>query len=181
VELLGLVERDHGDLLELVSGAIATLERGRRDRRQADRLVAAATRHLAAEEQYLWPAVRDALPGSPSLVVDGRRRSAVTRRLLRSLDRRDAYGDAGDAALRTLAADLEDHVRWQRQRVLTDLAGALDPPDNASAGRRYATALTHAPTRPHRLALVNPAALKTLGAAAARVDRVRDPLTGRAR
>jgi hypothetical protein len=181
MELLRLVERDHDDLLGLSAATLATVESGRRDRREADRLVAAATRHLAAEQQYLWPVTRDVLPESRWVAAEGRRRAATTRRHLRHLDRRDVVDDAADAALRALVADLEDHVRWQRRCVLTRLAGALDPPDDADAGHRYAIALAGAPTRPHRLALVNPASLKVVGAAAARLDRVRDRLTGRAR
>lgn len=178
MDLVTKVERDHDDLLALAATAVRSGADGRRDRRQIDRLVAAATRHTAAEEQYLWPVVRDAVGPASPLVRQGRRRAASVRRSLRALDR---GAGTDDGVLADAAAAVLDHVEWQRDAVLPPLAAALGRSDAERAGERYTAALAAAPTRPHRFGLGSPVALKTLGRVLAKGDRLRDTLSRRGR
>ncbi|MEJ3748767.1 hemerythrin domain-containing protein [Actinomycetes bacterium KLBMP 9797] len=139
-----------------------------RPREVADVLAATASRHLCAEEQYLYPAVRAALPDGATLVE---REIAADRALRRALRR-----PAADPA--TLTSELRRHAE-----AVTALAAALaavtPPGDLVRLGNRVEVAEEAAPTRPHPDAPARPPWNKITDPALGVCDRVRDVLTGR--
>ncbi|GAA4467658.1 hemerythrin domain-containing protein [Phytohabitans houttuyneae] len=136
----------------------------RRRRDLADVLTATASRHLSAEAQYLYPAVRAAVPGGDALAD---REVAATRELLAAL--RD--GEGGEERLRRHAYATAD--------LLDRLAAVASEEDLVRLGNRIETAEEAAPTRPHPGAPAATPWNKLTEPAIGLVDRLRDAVTGR--
>ncbi|GAB3525679.1 hemerythrin domain-containing protein [Phytohabitans suffuscus] len=164
--------RAAGDLLadehrQLAALCAALAEPGlppRRRRDLADVLTATATRHLCAEAQYLYPAVRSTVPGGDALAD---REIAATRDLLAAL--RD--GRERERRLRRHAYATAD--------LLDRLAGVASTEDLVRLGNRIETAEEAAPTRPHPGAPARAPLNKLTDPAIGLVDRLRDAVTGR--
>ncbi len=139
--------------------------------------------HLAAIEECLYGVARRTLPDGAATV---HQQIAVDRRLheaLWRLDRRltgdvhHAHHDV-DELEKAVRARLEEHAAGEH-RLLEHLLAVLDDEARADLTRRMATALEHAPTRPHPHAphpLWVGGALLRLEALA---DRLRDLMDGR--
>ncbi|WP_405433023.1 hemerythrin domain-containing protein [Micromonospora sp. NBC_00617] len=161
-----IVDREHRQLLALVdqlTGPDATPQEG------LAVLTAALSRHVSAEEQYLLPAVRAALPSRA--------------------DRVDAEIDA-DAALLAALKGLSDETLTEvadRVRRHVDGVGALVAELRAVAtreelirlGNRLEIAEEAAPTRPHPGTPATPPWNRIVEPAVGVVDKVRDAVTRR--
>ncbi|MGQ5265245.1 hemerythrin domain-containing protein [Micromonospora sp. ZYX-F-536] len=161
-----IVDREHQQLLELLTqldGPEATPQEG------LPVLTAALSRHLSAEEQYLLPAVRAALPAAAERV--------------------DAEIDA-DAALLAALKGLTDETLTDvvvRVRRHVDGVGALVAELRAVAseeelirlGNRLEIAEEAAPTRPHPGTPATPPWNRIVEPAVGVVDKVLDAVTRR--
>ncbi|MEV4824279.1 hemerythrin domain-containing protein [Micromonospora sp. NPDC049275] len=161
-----IVDREHRQLLALVdqlTGPDATPQEG------LAVLTAALSRHLSAEEQYLLPAVRAALPAESGRV--------------------DAEIDA-DVALLAALKGLSDETLTdvaERVRRHVDGVGALVAELSAVAtseelirlGNRLEIAEEAAPTRPHPGTPATPPWNRIVEPAVGVVDKVRDAVTRR--
>jgi hypothetical protein len=136
----------------------------RRRRDLADVLTATAARHLSAEAQYLYPAVRSAVPGGAALAD---REIAATRDLLAAL----RAGRGGARRLRRHA--------YATAELLDRLAAVASPEELVRLGNRIETAEEAAPTRPHPRAPASAPWNKITDPAIGLVDRLRDAVTGR--
>ncbi len=148
--LLAILDEQHAQLLDLPYG---------------DVLVAEATRHLAAEAQYLYPAVRRVLPDGTALADRELRRARELRAALRS-------GVDVDRALRRHVAGCAELFPALREH--------LDEVAQIRLGNRVEIALEAAPTRPHPWAPDRPPLNKWVDPLVGVADKVRDALTGRA-
>ncbi|RKN15348.1 hemerythrin domain-containing protein [Micromonospora musae] len=161
-----IVGQEHRQLLELVArltGPDPTADE------QLAVLTAALSRHLSAEEQYLLPAVRSAVP--------------------ESADRVDRILDADAAllgALRTLAEDdLNDVAERVRRHVeevgalVVELRAVATEEELIRLGNRLEIAEEAAPTRPHPDTPATPPWNRVVEPALGVVDKVRDVVSGR--
>ncbi|MEV4659789.1 hemerythrin domain-containing protein [Micromonospora sp. NPDC049301] len=161
-----IVDREHQQLLALLdqlTGPDATPQEG------LAVLTAALSRHLSAEEQYLLPAVRAALPDAAERV--------------------DAELNADAALLATLKALSDDSLSdvVERVRRHVDGVGALVAGLRAVAseeelirlGNRLEIAEEAAPTRPHPGTPATPPWNRIVEPAVGVVDKVRDAVTRR--
>ncbi|SCF13792.1 Hemerythrin HHE cation binding domain-containing protein [Micromonospora coriariae] len=161
-----IVDREHRQLLALLdqlTGADVAPQDG------LTVLTAALSRHLSAEEQYLLPAVRAALPDT--------------------VERVDAEINA-DAALLGILTALSDETLIEvadRVRRHVDGVGALVAELRAVAteeelirlGNRLEIAEEAAPTRPHPGTPATPPWNRIVEPVVGVVDKVRDAVTGR--
>jgi len=154
---------EHRELAALCAALAEPDLPARRRRDLTDVLTATAARHLSAEAQYLYPAVRAGVPDGAALAD---REIAATRDLLDALRtgegraeklRRHAYATAGLLDRLRAVASAEELVRL---------------------GNRIETAEEAAPTRPHPGAPAAPWN-KVTDPAIGLVDRLRDAVTGR--
>lgn len=161
-----IVDREHRQLLALVdqlSGPDATPNEA------LAVLTAALSRHISAEEQYLLPAVRAALPDESARV--------------------DAEIDADAALLAALKGLTDERVTEVAERVHrhVDAVGALVAELRAVAtqeelirlGNRLEIAEEAAPTRPHPSTPATPPWNRIVEPAVGVVDKVRDAVTRR--
>lgn len=145
-----------------------------------DRLIAASSRHEAAEELAFWPEVGRRAQDGRSLRDEGLRQEGDARAVLDAL-----RFETGDAAFRSgiteVAALVRAHIEFEEERVWPALRHATGPIGARLSGARYALAARMTPTRPHPNGPQRALGLATVGAATAAVDRMRDRLGGRRR
>lgn len=139
-------------------------------------LAAALTRHLSAEEQYLYPTVRAVLPDGERLArIEIDADKAISHAL-----RRLAAGPPTDLrGLAEVEPALRLHIRRAEESLFPQLRAALDVNDLIRLGNRVQIAEEAAPTRPHPGTPFTPPWNKLVEPAVGVVDKVRDVATRR--
>jgi hypothetical protein len=160
-----LLAAEHRELAEL-SGRLAA-EPG--DARLAGVVIATLARHLSAEEQYLHPALRAAVPGGAGLAAGERARDRLLLELLRRLGRGERVADQ-------VAEGVRRHVSTDALRLL---AAVVAEEDLIRLGNRVEMAEEAAPTRPHPGTPATPPWNKIIDPAVGVVDKLRDVISRR--
>ena len=176
---LDVLAEQHRELLELCARLTADEPDPKRHRRIADVVVATLSRHLSAEEQYLYPAVRAVVPGG-ELLAD--RELAEDHELLVMLKRFEATrrDEATWAALAVdIAAAVRRHAETDERELFPVLRQMAPIEDLIRIGNRIETAEEAAPTRPHPSTPARPPWNKVVDPAVAVVDKIRDVAGGR--
>jgi hemerythrin-like domain-containing protein len=177
--VVDVIGEQHDKLLELCDRLTDEDVDQRRRLKIADVVVATLSRHLSAEEQYLYPAVRAVVPGGGELAD---RELAEDHALLVTLKhftatRRD------DSAFGALAADIaaavRRHVEADDAELFPVLLRMAPVEDLIRVGNRIETAEEAAPTRPHPSTPARPPWNKVVDPAVAVVDKIRDVAGGR--
>lgn len=141
-------------------------------------LIIAESQHEAIEEQFFWPAVRDAI--GDGIVDKALEQEQAGKKLLQRLeDGKPGEPDYHDALQEFVKAGRE-HIAYEQDVVWPQVERVISREDLEKIGEKLEQAKKIAPTRPHPGTPPNPAVLKTVGMGAAVVDHVRDALTGRA-
>jgi hemerythrin-like domain-containing protein len=104
-------------------------------------------RHETAEEQHLWPAVREVLPDGDEWVARGRRQEQEATETLLAAGRADCQSEEFDDLVETLTTQLHKHVALEDQ-VFLRLREAMPEPDRAELGRRVLAAQEDVTPRP---------------------------------
>ncbi|MCK7624379.1 hemerythrin domain-containing protein [Streptomyces sp. RS10V-4] len=170
---------DHREVDELFDALMAQPAGAERRRELADRITVELVRHSVAEEQHLYPAVREHVEGGRTLADKELRDHAEVERLLKALESLDATDDRFDQQIATLKTTVQAHVRDEESRLFPLLADACSAAVLDELGDKVRRAKKRAPTRPHPSAPDTPPANKLLAPGAGLVDRARDLLSGR--
>lgn len=138
-----------------------------------ERMVMDLVRHFVAEEQYLYPTVRERLPEGDRLAHEGWTADREIERHLRALEGPELTPDRLAAAWTELRAAFAAHV--QRQEPLFDaLAAACSPAELDRLGEDVLGSEQLAPTRPRILAPSSPVANKVTSFLEGYLDKARD-------
>lgn len=142
-------------------------------------LVIAEAQHEAIEEQFFWPAVRDALEDGDELADEAISQEQAGKKLLQRLE----DGNPGETdyheALQEFVKVGREHIRYEQEVVWPKFEAAVSQKDREKLGDKLEAAKKVAPTRPHPDTPGNPLVQKTMGMGAALVDHVRDAASGR--
>jgi len=177
--LISVITQDHRE----VEAVFQELESGegtpehRRD--LADHVIAELVRHSVAEEEYMYPAAREALEGGDELADHELEEHAEAEKLMKQLDGLDPTDPRFDELLGTLMAEIRHHIEEEETDLLPKLEAACSQEQLRDLGEKVVRAKAMAPTHPHPSAPDKPPANKLLAPGAALVDRMRDALTGR--
>lgn len=140
-------------------------------------LIIAESQHEAIEEQFFWPAVRNAI--GDSLADKAIEQEQAGKKLLQRLE----DGKPGDRdyheALQEFVKAGREHIAYEQEVVWPQVEVAISREDREKIGEKLEAAKKMASTRPHPNTPPNPTVLKTMGMGAAVVDHVRDAVTGR--
>lgn len=167
--VVDIVTQQHDELLDLCE----LLESTPHDGRLTGVVIATLSRHLSAEEQYLYPAVRLVVPGGEEMAD---RELAEDHGLLVTLKR---LSD-GEPAAADLVEGVRRHVAADAGELLPVLTQMAPIDDLIRVGNRFETAEEAAPTRPHPSTPSTPPWNKVVDPAVAVLDKLRDAVTGRA-
>ncbi|MFG3115673.1 hemerythrin domain-containing protein [Streptomyces sp. NPDC048197] len=170
---------DHREMAALFEQIEAAVPAASLRKRLLDRLTIEIVRHSVAEEQYLYPAVREKLPDGAALadreIADHQR----VEGLLKELERLDAEDRAFNELFVKLRTEVRAHIREEESELFARLREACLPGELEALGEKVRAAKKLAPTRPHPGVPDAPPANKLLAPGLGLVDRARDLLTGR--
>jgi hemerythrin-like domain-containing protein len=142
-------------------------------------LVIAESQHEAIEEQFFWPAVREALDNGDELADQAITQEQEGKKLLQRLH----DGAPGDPdyhdALQEFVKVGREHIMYEQDVVWPAFEAAVSREDREKIGDKLEAAKKVAPTRPHPDTPPNATVQKTMGAGAAIVDHLRDAVSGR--
>jgi len=175
----------HGVLADRLSTAAATRPDATHARDQfpaTDTFLASASRHLAAVNEVILPAVRQRVPGG-----DMRAREFLeqSKRLEIALAQVKARLYGSTYAIRRSWESVWDDVRhefeatWRLEQTLTNDLAAHRQPDDPDWGVELYHGELHAPTRPHPYVPHSGLRGRMARKVAARVDRFWDATEGR--
>jgi hemerythrin-like domain-containing protein len=143
-----------------------------------DMIGKALAAHETAEEQHLWPRVREVLFDGAEWAAHGLEQEQEATETLLALSRTDPQTEEFDQLVEELMSRLHQHVAFE-DRLFLQLRQSLSDEERSDLGQRVLAAQRTAPTRPHPHAPREPGAAVTAAAkAAAPLDRARDA-TGR--
>ncbi|RKF27697.1 hemerythrin domain-containing protein [Micromonospora globbae] len=148
-------------------------------RQLADVVIAELVRHAVAEEMYVYPAARKALPDGRKVAEHEISEHSDAERTMKDLEGVDPSDPRFDELLGHLTSTIRHHVQDEEGDLFPRLRAAVAREELVELAGKVATAKKAAPTRPHPAAPDHPPANKLLGPGAGLVDRMRDALTGR--
>ncbi|MFG2895277.1 hemerythrin domain-containing protein [Streptomyces sp. NPDC048248] len=178
-DVIAELTTDHREVDELFEQLDNAMPGSERRKQLVDSLTIELVRHSVAEEQYLYPAVREHLDGGDAIADREIADHARVENLLKELEGRDA-GDADfDRLVRELRTEVTAHVDDEEDSLYPLLRKGVHPYVLESLGEKVREAKKTAPTRPHPSAPSSPAVSKILAPGLGLADRARDYVTGR--
>lgn len=172
-----LLIQDHREVEQLFSQIEAAGGTGPDE--AVEQIVRELSIHAAVEEQVLYPAIRNKVPGGEEIADHAIDEHQEVKELLATLDSGD--GQASDRApvLARLMQEVRSHVEEEEADLLPKLQAAVGADELRQLGEAIAQAKKMAPTRPHPHAPSTPPGNVVAGPAAALVDKARDAIQGR--
>jgi Hemerythrin HHE cation binding domain len=168
--VVDVIAEQHAELLELCARLTGDAER----RRVAQVVIATLSRHLSGEEQYLYPAVRLAVPDGDALADRELAEDHELLLILQRLDRCRPDDPEFDAAAAEVAAAVRRHVDADAEELLPMLRLMAPIEDLIRVGNRLELAEEAAPTRPHPATPSTPPWNKVVDPVVALADKARD-------
>jgi hemerythrin-like domain-containing protein len=143
-------------------------------------LIISESQHEAIEQQFFWPAVRDALEDGDALADKAIEQEQQGKKLLQQLEDGKPGEPAYHDALKQFVHAGREHIAYEQDVVWPQFEASVSREELEKLGQKLEQAKKIAPTRPHPDTPPNPTVLKTMGMGAAVVDHVRDAFSGRA-
>jgi hypothetical protein len=179
-DLVDVLLADHrriGRLLTLLRDGVDDDPEHRRD--LADVAVAELVRHAAAEEQYLYPAVRQYVPDGDRLADRELATHGAAEVLMRDLLATFVEERRFDRLVAGLVEAFGRHVDSVEGELLPPLRATVEPAELYDLGTAILSAKKLAPTRPHPGGPHRPPLNKFTAPVLGLVDQARDSLTDR--
>ncbi|MGW3045451.1 hemerythrin domain-containing protein [Kitasatospora sp. NPDC001159] len=170
---------DHREVEEIFARIQAMTGRGQELRDLVDEVTIELVRHSVAEEQYLYPAVREHVQGGDRLADKELADHSRVEQILKKLEQMNTGEAQMNLLLQQLMDEVAAHVRDEENTLFPLLRQACTPQQLDDLGDKVRRAKAMAPTRPHPAAPSTPTASKLLAPGAGLVDRARDFVTGR--
>ncbi|MEU8086238.1 hemerythrin domain-containing protein [Micromonospora sp. NPDC049101] len=148
-------------------------------RRLADVVIAELVRHSVAEEAYVYPIARKALPDGDEIADREISEHADAERTMKEWESVDPSDPRFDELLAHLADTIRQHVREEENELFPRLRAATAREELIDAAGKVLTVKRVGPTRPHPSTPDHPPANRLLAPGIGLVDRIRDALGGR--
>ncbi|WP_435612926.1 hemerythrin domain-containing protein [Streptomyces sp. bgisy159] len=170
---------DHREVEEIF-GRIEALPTGDKNRKvAADQATMELVRHSVAEEEYLYPAVREHVADGDAIADREIEDHSRAEQIMKDLEGCDAGDPEFDRLIGMLMTEIRSHVVDEEENLFPKLQAACSPDALDTLGDKVRKAKKMAPTRPHPSAPDTPPANKMMAPGAGLVDRMRDALSGR--
>ncbi|AXI80578.1 hemerythrin domain-containing protein [Peterkaempfera bronchialis] len=179
-DVLQVLVRDHREVERLFAAFDVSTDPVQQ-RELVDHMIIELVRHTIAEEEYLYPAIRKALPSGDAIADKEIAEHAEAERTMNALDGLSPDHTDFPLLVEQLEAEIRAHVREEEDVIFPQLEEVLPLEERKALGQKVVHAKEHAPTHPHPHAPDKPPFNKALAPGAALVDRIRDHLTGRGR
>lgn len=170
---------DHREVAEMFGRMRSMAGGGQELRDLIDEVTIELVRHSVAEEQYLYPAVREHVEGGGPMADKEIQDHARVEKILKQLEKMATDDAQMSPLLRQLMDEVTAHVQDEETNLFPMLRRACTPQQLDELGDKIRRAKSMAPTRPHPSAPSSPTASKLLAPGAGLVDRARDLMSGR--
>lgn len=182
-----VLERDHVEVKQMCDA----LERGRtaasgatetelvQRRKLAERLIIEESKHEAVEEQYFWPFVRSHVADGERLADEATGQESSAKYVLDALEKKKPQDPEFESLLARFLQEGREHIAYEESQVWPRLRAVISDDESADLAAKIERGKEKAPTRPHPGTPPRPRVLKTAGAGAALLDKVRDAVTRR--
>ncbi|MGP3998698.1 hemerythrin domain-containing protein [Streptomyces sp. 8N706] len=178
-DVIAELTTDHREVEDLFAQCRAAPTGDPARRQLMDRVTMELVRHSVAEEEHLYPAVREHLENGDALADKEIADHAKVEEILKDLEGRAPDDASFDQLVMQLESEVGEHVRDEEQRLFPLLRQACSTDQLMQLGQLVRRAKETAPTRPHPSAPDKPPLNKLLAPGAGLVDRIRDAITGR--
>ncbi|MDR7300266.1 hemerythrin domain-containing protein [Haloactinomyces albus] len=179
--LVDVIIADHRAVEEVFGQLEAGTGSTEHRRQLVEHMITELVRHAVAEEQYLYPAAREKLPGGDRIADHDLQEHTEAEQLMKQLETLETADPEFDPVLRRLIAVIRHHVEDEENDLLPRLSEACTAEELDDLGKKVVMAKGSAPTRPHPSAPNKPPANMILDSGAGMIDRLRDTLSGRNR
>ncbi|MEU2393387.1 hemerythrin domain-containing protein [Streptomyces sp. NPDC007369] len=169
---------DHREVAEMFS-RMQAMAGGQELRDLVDEITIELVRHSVAEEQYLYPAVREHVEGGGRMADKEIEDHSRVEKILKQLEKMDTADAKMGPLVQQLMAEVTAHIQDEESNLFPMLRRACTSEQLDDLGDKIRRAKAMAPTRPHPAAPSTPMASKLLAPGAGLVDRARDFVTGR--
>ncbi len=170
---------DHREVEEMFR-EIEGLPVGEHRRKElADQATIELVRHSIAEEEHLYPAVREHVEDGDGIADQEIEDHATAERLMKDLEGCEASDPEFDRLITQLMREIREHIQDEEGNLFPRLAAACSRKQLDELGDKARRAKSTAPTRPHPAAPDKPPFNKLLAPGAGLVDRARDAISGR--
>jgi len=176
-DVVDLLIEDHREIEQLFAELETGMGDPERRRAVADVMIAELIRHAVAEEMYVYPAARKALPDGDREAGHDIAEHAEAERMLAELDGMDPTDARFDQLVSQIANAIRHHVAEEEADLFPRLRAACPTDEMIKLGEKVEQAKRFVPTRPHPSAPDRPPMDNLLGAGL--MDRMRDAMTGR--
>ena len=178
-DAIGELMTDHREV-EAMFARIRGVQGGGQELRDVvDEVTIELVRHSIAEEEYLYPAVREHIEGGDRIADKEIADHGRVEKLLKQLEKTDTDDPTMSPLLQQLMDEVSVHVQDEEDNLFPMLRQACSPEALNDLGDKLRRAKSLAPTRPHPSAPNTPPTNKLLAPGAGLVDRARDLITGR--
>lgn len=170
---------DHREIEEIFARIQAMSGRGQELRDLVDEVTIELVRHSVAEEQYLYPAVREHLGGGDRLADKEIEDHGRIEKILKQLEKMNTGDAQMSPVLQQLMEEVAAHIQDEEDNLFPMMRRTCSAETLDALGDKVRRAKAMAPTRPHPAAPTTPPANKLLAPGVGLVDRARDFVTGR--
>lgn len=199
-DVFDILQRDHDEVSALLehlavgpaASTGASEEELRLRKRLTDQLITEEARHEAAEDEYIWPVVRERVPDGNLLADQAATREQHAKKIRASLRKLSATDDEFDRLLIQYARDGRAHISYQETQVWPQLRQVLSQDEADDLARKLEQAAEKRPRRPAARRRVQqtatprrgqqgariPVIPRTTGAAVTAADTLHSILTG---
>jgi hemerythrin superfamily protein len=148
-------------------------------RQLVDHVIAELVRHSVAEEMFMYPAARKALPDGDQVADHEIAEHAEAEEVMKELEGVEGTDPRFDQLVHNLITDVRHHIEEEENKLLPRLGESCSADELRELGAKVLRAKKIAPTRPHPSAPDKPPANLILAPGAGLIDRMRDALSGR--
>jgi hemerythrin superfamily protein len=149
--------------------------------RLAEQVVISLVKHSVAEEIYLYPAVREHVPGGDDIADHELHEHDEAEQIMKRLESLKPADTDFWPTMRELMKEIRHHVLGEEGELFPKLREACSHQQLQELGKKVQQAEQVAPTRPHPASPSEGSPLAALAPGAGLIDRLRDALSGRGR
>jgi len=177
--LIDVIMSDHREVEKVFAELENRVGSSEHRRQLADHVIAELVRHSVAEEMFMYPAARKALPDGDQIADHEIAEHAEAEEDMKQLEGVEPSDPMFNHLVDKLIQDVRHHNEEEESRLLPRLAESCSPEELRDLGAKVLRAKKVAPTRPHPSAPDKPPLNLILAPGTGLIDRMRDALSGR--
>ncbi|MGC5305558.1 hemerythrin domain-containing protein [Micromonospora zamorensis] len=178
-DVVDILVADHREV-ETIFVELETRQGTPEHRRQlVDVVIAELVRHTVAEETYVYPTVRKALPDGDEIADHDITEHADAEQAMKDIESVDPADPRFEELLTHLTSTIRHHVQDEENELFPRLRAATAREELVELAGKVTAFKKIAPTRPHPNAPDHPLANKLLAPGTGMIDRLRDALSDR--